>query len=230
MSSEWLRCDFHIHTTYSDGKVSLREVIDLYGREGFDVIAITDHILDEATVKRLRQSGQDSWAVSEEGFPFYLRSLWREARRAWEKYEMLMIPSVEITNDTDGYHILALDIKEYIDPAQKVEDIVRQIHEQGGIAIAPHPHHGSKERPGNSMYLWENHERFVQLFDAWEVANRDDLFNVIGLKKFNYVANSDFHKHRHLYSWKTLLQCDKNAEAVKAALRNNRKVAIFLLR
>jgi hypothetical protein len=39
------------------------------------------------------------------------------------------------------------------------------------------------------------------MFDAWEVANRDDLFNVVGLKKFNYIANSDFHSPRHLRVW-----------------------------
>ena len=44
----FLLCDFHVHTQWSDGRLSLREVVDLYGRTGrFDVIAITDHILME---------------------------------------------------------------------------------------------------------------------------------------------------------------------------------------
>ena len=42
----FLLCDFHVHTQWSDGKLSVREVVDLYGSTGkFDVIAITDHIL-----------------------------------------------------------------------------------------------------------------------------------------------------------------------------------------
>ena len=42
----FLLCDFHVHTQWSDGRMSVREVVDLYGRTGrFDVIAITDHIL-----------------------------------------------------------------------------------------------------------------------------------------------------------------------------------------
>jgi predicted metal-dependent phosphoesterase TrpH len=42
----FLLCDFHVHTTWSDGRLSVREVVDLYGQTGrFDVIAITDHIL-----------------------------------------------------------------------------------------------------------------------------------------------------------------------------------------
>lgn len=39
-----------------------------------------------------------------------------------------------------------------------------------------------------------------------EAANRDDLFSVTSLKHYPYVANSDFHKAKHLYSWKTLVR------------------------
>lgn len=37
MSVTWLLCDFHIHTTYSDGALDLTEVIDLYGRHHFEI-------------------------------------------------------------------------------------------------------------------------------------------------------------------------------------------------
>ena len=40
-----LLCDFHIHTNYSDGKLSVPEVVDFYGG-GFDCICITDHLAD----------------------------------------------------------------------------------------------------------------------------------------------------------------------------------------
>src|SRR6185437_6647783 len=41
-----LLCDFHIHTNYSDGKLSVPEVVDFYGRLGFDCICVTDHLAD----------------------------------------------------------------------------------------------------------------------------------------------------------------------------------------
>ena len=47
-----LLCDFHIHTTWSDGSVPLRDVVDIYGQAGFDVIAITDHIHNKDGVIR----------------------------------------------------------------------------------------------------------------------------------------------------------------------------------
>jgi len=62
------------------------------------------------------------------------------------------------------------------------------------------------------------------------VNNRDDLFSVTSLKHYPYVANSDFHKAKHLYSWKTLLRCEKNWEAIARALRRNVDVALTLYR
>src|SRR5262249_14600766 len=43
---DMLLCDFHIHTTYSDGILPMRKVVDLFGQSGHDVIAITDHIVN----------------------------------------------------------------------------------------------------------------------------------------------------------------------------------------
>ena len=60
----------------------------------------------------------------------------------------------------------------------------------------------------------------AELVDVWEAANRDDLFSVTSLKHYPYVANSDFHKAKHLYSWKTLLRCEKNWDAIATTLRS----------
>ena len=107
---------------------------------------------------------------------------------------------------------------------------IEKTKEQQGISVACHPYVRNHSGEDPSIYLWKNHERLATMFDAWEVANRDDLFNVVGLKKFNYIANSDFHEERHLLSWKTLLRCEKNIEAVKEAIRNNDRVSLFLYR
>jgi len=40
---EWLKCDLHFHTTNSDGKHTPDEMMAEYVRQGFDVVAITDH-------------------------------------------------------------------------------------------------------------------------------------------------------------------------------------------
>ena len=222
----YLKCDFHIHTTFSDGKVPLREVVDLFGARQFDVIGITDHVHDK---QYMEQSEKIDWITTP--FRKYLEILWTEREYAWERYEMLLLPGAEFTNNTEHYHILALDVKEFISPDLPVEDIVNEIHRQGGFAIAGHPGTKLSEKGKyDSRHLWENHEKYGHLFDAWEIANRDDLFNTVGLKRLNYVAGSDFHERRHLFSWKTMLYAEKNGESVKAAIRENRNVYIYIER
>ncbi len=57
----FLLCDFHVHTRWSDGQLTVREVVDLYGRTGkFDVIAITDHILMKRDIPGAHRSTGDT--------------------------------------------------------------------------------------------------------------------------------------------------------------------------
>ena len=35
--------DFHIHSNFSDGKFSIRELLDLYKKSDYDIVSITDH-------------------------------------------------------------------------------------------------------------------------------------------------------------------------------------------
>jgi hypothetical protein len=39
----YLKGQLHIHTTYSDGRLTPQQAADLYKRQGYDFIAITDH-------------------------------------------------------------------------------------------------------------------------------------------------------------------------------------------
>jgi len=76
----FLLCDFHVHTRWSDGRLSLREVVDLYGSTGrFDVIAITDHILMErdflARAGRFASLGFRQFSVTEDRFATYLADI-----------------------------------------------------------------------------------------------------------------------------------------------------------
>jgi predicted metal-dependent phosphoesterase TrpH len=236
----FLLCDFHVHTRWSDGRLSLAEVVDLYGRtRRFDVIAITDHILMRrdllARAARLISLGRREFSVTEDRFAAYLEDVDREAQRAKRLYDLLVIPGAEITQNylrsRKNSHIVALDIKEYISADQPAEEILREIRRQGALSIACHPHHRTTRRIEiSTCYLWDHRKRLVDLVDVWEAANRDDLFSVTSLKHYPYVANSDFHKPKHLYSWKTLLRCEKNWESIARALRSNVDVALTLYR
>lgn len=41
---EPLLCELHAHTRWSDGALTVSELVDLYGRNGFDVLCVTDHV------------------------------------------------------------------------------------------------------------------------------------------------------------------------------------------
>jgi hypothetical protein len=126
--------------------------------------------------------------------------------------------------------LLAVDLRYPIDPTLEIPELIRAIQEQGGLAIASHPHIMHSEWGKNTLYLWNHQEEFAPLLDAWEIANRENIFNPVGLKKLPFIANSDFHKPKHLYSWKTVLCCPKDPEAIKQCIRINRDVAITLFR
>jgi glycosyltransferase involved in cell wall biosynthesis len=136
-----------------------------------------------------------------------------------------------LLNGKKNSHIVALDIKRDISADQPALDILREIRRQDGLSIACHPHHRTTRRIEiSTCYLWDHRKELSDLVDVWEAANRDDLFSVTSLKHYPYVANSDFHKPKHLYSWKTLLRCEKSWPEVKRALKSNVDIALTLFR
>ncbi len=228
-----LLCDFHIHTKYSDGSVELRRTVDLFGQAGFDVIAITDHVVSgDNSFGKL--ANRFRFSVTEDNFDDYMSHVGEEAERAWDKYGMLVIPGVEITKNhlssEKSAHILILNIKEFIPAGWDYEKIFLEAKQQDALIIACHPHYSSEIVVRDTLFLWKNREKYAKYIDAWEIANRDDVFNVISLKKYPYIANSDFHRARHIYSWKTLLNCEKDIDSVKQCIRHNKGVAITLFR
>ncbi|HTV61449.1 MAG TPA: PHP domain-containing protein [Verrucomicrobiae bacterium] len=232
-SAQMLLCDFHIHTNYSDGKLSVPEIIDFYGERGFDCICITDHLADP---KRLlgKLSELANMTLAQEQIGEYFAIIERERQRAWRRYKMLVMTGIEFNKD--GYtrktsaHLLGIDLKAPVSASLEIPEIIEKIHEQGALAVASHPHIMKSEWGKNTLYLWENQEKFAPMLDAWEIANRNNIFNDIGLKRLPFIANSDFHKPKHIYSWKTLIHCEKDYEAIKDCIRRNEHVAITLYR
>lgn len=85
-----LLCDFHIHTKYSDGSLELRKVVDLFGQAGFDVIAITDHVVNgDSMIGKFAYRFR--FTITEKNFNEYMENVRYESERAWNKYEMLVI-------------------------------------------------------------------------------------------------------------------------------------------
>jgi processive 1,2-diacylglycerol beta-glucosyltransferase len=228
-----LMCDFHTHTTYSDGKLTVGELVDFYGQRGFDCLSITDHLCDPRKLlgKMVNWTGL---VIPPEQIGEYFEAIEKEKKRAWKKYDLLLMTGIEFNKDglteKTSAHLLGIDLKEPISPSLGIKETIGEIHRQGGLAVASHPHEMKSIWGRNTLYFWENIEEYSPLLDAWEVANRDDIFNPVGLKRLPFLANSDFHKPKHIHSWKTVLFCEKDSEAIKQCVRENRDVALTLYR
>jgi UDP-N-acetylglucosamine:LPS N-acetylglucosamine transferase len=228
-----LLCDFHIHTNYSDGRLTASEVVDFFGMRGFDCICITDHWTDPSRLIG-RLSRLTPFTLSYDQIEEYFEVIAREARRAWRRYEMLVMTGLEFNKDgptsKSSAHLLGLDLHAPISPRLDLLETIQRIHAQDGLAVAAHPHVMKSDWARDTLYLWEHQEKFAPVIDAWEIANRNNLFAPVSLRRLPFLANSDFHKPKHIYSWKTLLHCEKNADAIKDCIRRNENVSITLYR
>ena len=86
-----LFCELHAHTTWSDGSLSVRELVDLYGGAGFNVVAVTDHVV--------RPGESQAGAVRAPTYDQYLDDLQAEGERALATYGLLLVPGLELTYD-----------------------------------------------------------------------------------------------------------------------------------
>jgi len=85
-----LLCELHAHTTWSDGTLTLRELVDVYGESGFDVLCVTDHILrtDDPFLP-----DEPTWSLLDDtNFDDYLAAIDAERRRAQALYDLLVLP------------------------------------------------------------------------------------------------------------------------------------------
>lgn len=110
---DWGRADLHIHTTVSDGMMSVVEMLAwVEQRTDLAVIAVTDHDTVEGGLRA--------------------RDL---AARNGSRLQVIV--GEEVT--TRAGHLLALFIERTVPRFLSLEDTLQAIHEQGGLAVVPHP-------------------------------------------------------------------------------------------
>lgn len=216
-----IKADLHIHSTFSDGKMTIPEIVDLYGERGFGAIAITDHLCEDVTFLG-RVAAYLGRTLTPETFPHYQEVLAREAERAMREYGMLLIPGFELTRNTvsnhRSAHILALGVTSFIDASLPIEEICARIRELGGVSIAAHPV-STRKFEKQTLHLWDRREEFRNLFDAWEVASGTKIFDEVLESGLPVVASSDLHRREQLSSWKTVFFCRPEFSEIREAIR-----------
>jgi predicted metal-dependent phosphoesterase TrpH len=213
--------DFHVHTNRSDGKLSLQEVVDLYGERGFGAIAITDHLCERISVLG-RASRYLGMSLREDNFASHMEEIKEEAERAWRQYRMVVLPGYEVTknslNNHRSAHVLALGTDKYVEPNLEIPELCRAIRGAGGLSIAAHPV-STRRLEKQTYHLWDRRHELAPEFDAWEVASGPHLFTEVLHSGLPMIANSDLHLAAHISSWKTVLQCEREPEAILAAIK-----------
>ena len=105
--------DMHIHSLASDGTASAAEILEyVESKTDLDVIAISDHERTEAAVECQRLARERGSRVD-------------------------VVVGEEVT--TRSGHLLGLFLQARLKRNLRVETTVAEIHEQGGLAIVPHP-------------------------------------------------------------------------------------------
>ena len=149
---EWVglgKADTHIHSNYSDGRPNIQEILRyVQNQTDLDVIAIADH-----DTMRGAFEAQDLMKIG--------------------NYRFELILGEEITS-IEG-HIVGLYLKEEIPAGLHAEEVIKRIHQQGGLAVSVHPfeqnHLRNPDMPiMNGLGFW-NLIKVGRRLDAVEVVN-----------------------------------------------------------
>jgi predicted metal-dependent phosphoesterase TrpH len=218
-----LLCELHAHTTWSDGALSVRELVDLYGGAGFDVLAVTDHVV---------RSSDEHAGIRAASYGRYLDELRAEGDRALASYGLLVVPGLELTDDDAdprrAAHALALGVRRFIGLDRGLDAALAEAEDAGAALVAAHPYTlaATETSHRTTARFAEEPEWAAQAVHRFELCNRHDFFEWVARARLPVVANGDFHRPEHLATWKTLVPAERTEDAVVAYLRSGDPVAL----
>jgi 3',5'-nucleoside bisphosphate phosphatase len=228
-----LLCELHAHTRWSDGALTVSELVDLHGRNGFDVLCVSDHVIRSDDPWRWEEGRTFSF-VDEASWPSYLDEIELEAERAWAAYGMLVVPGLELTFNDDepvmAAHAVAVGLREFVSVDDGIAEAMRTATEAGAAIIAAHPN-GDEPEPvrGRLTKRFSRDAGLRRLVHRFELFNRAQLFGWVAEAGLPAVACGDFHREEHLCGWKTLLPSRHDETSVVDYLRSHRPVYLARL-
>ncbi len=221
--------DFHIHSNFSDGQLSIPELIDFYGQRHFGAIAITDHLCEEKTWLGMTAQALQR-TLTRQSFADYMALIAEEKIRAWEQYKMVVFAGFELTKNSllhhRSAHLLGIGISDYIAADGDVFELAQAIKSQGALCVAAHPLPTGKLEL-QTRHLWDRRKELDPLIDAWEVGSGDNWFKEVAQSGLPALASSDLHTPRQLTSWKTVLDCERHPEAILEAIRRQNLSCLY---
>ncbi len=208
-----LLCELHAHSTWSDGDLDIDQLVDLYGGAGFDVLCVTDHVVP----------GDSCITAGVHGA--YLAAVRAAADRASSTYGMLVLPGLELTWDDPlderGAHAVAVGLDRFVGLEDGLDAAVETARDHGAAIIAAHPYGDRRDPiPGRTTQRWWRDPALRALAHRFELINRTQVFDWVAEADLPVVANGDFHRLPHLFTWKSVVPAERHPEALVAYLRS----------
>jgi predicted metal-dependent phosphoesterase TrpH len=184
-----LKCDFHIHTVFSDGLVWPSVRVEEAWREGLDAIAITDHIEYQSHKADVSTNHNRSYDI---------------AKPAGTDLEIMVIKGSEITRKMPPGHFNAIFLTNSatLIPTNWF-DAVKAARDQGAFIFWNHP--GWEAQITNNQVIWHpEHTRLLEngMLHGIEVVNGREYYPEAHRwaieKKLAMISNSDIHSALNL--------------------------------
>lgn len=220
-----LKCDFHMHTVFSDGNVWPTVRVNEAWEQGLDAIAITDHIEYRPHLEDIKSDFNRSYEI---------------AKPLADRLGIILIRGTEITRKMPPGHLNAI----FITNANLIErddwfEACQEAKNQGGFIFWNHP--GWKAQQPEKTLWWSEHTRLLEagLLGGIEAYNSDEYYpealKWAQEKGLTLLANSDVHSsisesydpmdsHRPVT---LVFTTDRKEESIKDALENQRTVLYF---
>jgi 3',5'-nucleoside bisphosphate phosphatase len=224
-----LKCDFHMHTVFSDGLVWPTIRVQEAWKEGLDVMAITEHIEYHPHSKDLVVDHNRAYELAKE-----------MAAQA----NIVFIKGTEITRSTPPGHFNALfigDASGYIEDLDNDKDkqAVMKSSEQSAFIFWNHP--GWKATQVEGSYEWidfvddlydERALHGIEVFNGFGFHKKaldwcvDKNLTVMGTSDIHNLVAHDYDLGENIHRSMTLVFAkERTAESVREALEAGRTVA-----
>lgn len=179
-----LKCDFHMHTVFSDGNVWPSVRVDEAWRDGLDAISVTDHIEYTPHKKYIPVNHNAAWEILQD-----------EAQQT----DLILVNGTEITRDMPPGHLNALFITDAsLLEKDSVLDVIEEAVKQGAFIQWNHPGWKAQE-PDGIPKMYDIHHKLIE--KGWlhgiEFFNDDEYYPRVMTfcKEYNLAVtgNSDIH-------------------------------------
>lgn len=225
-----LKCDFHMHTMFSDGHVWPSVRLQEVWQEGLDVMAITDHVEYTPHAVDVNVNHNRAWELVKD--------------QAAEN-NIIFIKGTEITRQTPPGHFNAIfigDASGYIDgraTSEKDKQAVLKAVEQDAFIFWNHP--GWKVTQIDGSYEWidfvdelhkEKNLHGIEVFNGFGFHKKaldwcvDKNLTVMGTSDIHNLIAHDYNLGDFIHRSMTLVFAkDRTATSVREALEAGRTVA-----